>query len=142
MHDAEVRRAIYDLTIRSGSVPSAPEVASELGAIEADVLGAFRRLAEQRILVLQGDSILMAAPFSGVPTPFVVRTSSRSYYANCIWDALGVSPMLETDSAIFTKCPDCAEPLELTIRGTTLRGQGVVHFSVPAREWWADIVYT
>jgi len=133
MNDADVRREIYDLTIRTGSVPPA-------AAFDSDAL---RRLAEQRILVLDaGGNILMAAPFSGVPTPFVVRAGDRSYFANCIWDALGISPMLKIDSTIATSCPDCDQPLELTISGSALTGEGIVHFSVPAREWWNDIVFT
>lgn len=132
MNDADVRREIYDLTIRTGLVPSAV----------ADV-EAVRRLADQRIIVLDANgNILMAAPFSAVPTPFVVNATGKSYFANCIWDALGISPMLKTDSTIATGCPDCDEPLSLTIRDGELHGEGIVHFSVPAREWWNDIVYT
>lgn len=135
MNDAELRRAIYDLTIRSGRVPTA----AELG-VPAEAL---QRLAEQRIIVLnERNEIVMAAPFSGVPTPFVVRVEETSYYANCIWDALGVSPMLKKDSTVATACPDCDEPLELTVRGGEVIGDGVVHFSVPARHWWNDIVFT
>jgi hypothetical protein len=103
---------------------------------------AIRRLGAERILVLDGDRIRMAAPFSGVPTPFVVRTGDRSYYANCIWDALGISPMLKIDSTIETHCPDCAAPLSLAIVNEELFGDGVVHFAVPAIRWWEDIVYT
>lgn len=142
MTDADVRRAVYDLTIRNGSTPAAAGVAAELGVPESDVRDAFRRLADSRILVLDGDDIRMAAPFSGVPTPFVVRANGISYYANCIWDALGVSPMLKTDSVIETTCPDCAMPLELILRGDEVTGEGMVHFAVPAREWWNDIVFT
>ena len=143
MNDADVRRAIYDLTVRNGHTPSARETAAELGAAEPDVVEAFKRLAGERIIVLGAqDDILMAAPFSGVPTPFTVRAGGKSYYANCIWDALGVSPMLQTDSTISTACPDCAEPLELRVENGALTGEGIVHFSVPARQWWTDIVYT
>lgn len=143
MSDADVRRAIYDLTVRNGNTPSAGDVAAELGAAEGEIVDAFRRLAGERIIVLDANnSIVMAAPFSGVPTPFTVRVGEKSYYANCIWDALGVSPMLQQDSTISTACPDCDAPLELRVQNGTLTGEGIVHFSVPARQWWNDIVYT
>src|SRR5437667_11759339 len=32
-----------------------------------------------------------AAPFSAVPTAFPVKVGDRSYYGNCIWDALGIA---------------------------------------------------
>ncbi len=135
MTDADVRRELYDLTIRNGRVPAVADLTADRDAI--------RRLAEQRIIVLDANGeILMAAPFSAVPTPFVVRAGERSYFANCIWDALGISPMLKVDSTIATSCPDCDEPLELRIRDGALTGEGIVHFSVPAREWWTDIVFT
>lgn len=135
MHDADVRREIYDLTIRNGRVPAVADLTADRDAI--------RRLAEQRVIALDANGeILMAAPFSAVPTPFVVRAGERSYFANCIWDALGISPMLKIDSTIATSCPDCDQPLELTIGDGALTGEGIVHFSVPAREWWNDIVFT
>jgi hypothetical protein len=37
----------------------------------------------------------MANPFSAVPTPFLVRSGDRSWYGNCIWDALGIPAMLQ-----------------------------------------------
>ena len=135
MTDADVRREIYDVTIRTGRVPAVAELTADRDAI--------RRLAEQRVIVLDANGeILMAAPFSAVPTPFVVRAGERSYFANCIWDALGISPMLKIDSTIATSCPDCDEPLALTISDGALTGEGIVHFSVPARAWWDDIVFT
>ena len=143
MNDPDVRRAIYDLTVRNGNTPSARDVATELGTTENEIVDAFKRLAAERIIVLDAtDNILMAAPFSGVPTPFTVRVADQSYFANCIWDALGVSPMLQHDSTISTTCPDCDEPLALRIENGALSGEGIVHFSVPARQWWNDIVYT
>lgn len=143
MNNPDVRRAIYDLTVRYGNTPPAREVAAELGATESEVVDAFKRLASERIIVLDAtDNILMAAPFSGIPTSFTVRVADKSYYANCIWDALGVSPMLQQDSTISTTCPDCDEPLELRVENGALTGDGIVHFSVPARQWWNDILYT
>lgn len=142
MNDADVRRGVYDLTIRTGSTPAAAGLMAELGMRKSEVVDALHRLADQHILVLDGDTIRMAAPFSGVETPYVVRVGNKQYFANCIWDALGVSPMLKKDSTIETSCPDCREPLELSVRGDELIGEGVVHFSVPARKWWDDIVFT
>lgn len=135
MNDADLRREIYDVTIRTGRVPSAAQLGVSAEALQG--------LASQRIIVLDGrGEILMAAPFSAVPTPFVVRVGEIEYFANCIWDALGISPMFARDSTIATSCPDCDAPLELRVTGGELHGDGIVHFSVPAREWWNDIVFT
>ncbi len=85
----------------------------------------------------------MANPLSAVPTPFVVEVGERSYYGNCVWDALGVPAMLGRDGSVSTQCPDCAEPLKLAVRDRRLaRAEGLVHYAVPARHWWEDIGYT
>lgn len=142
MLDADVRRAIYDLIIRHGAVPTAARVATELGMSEDEVRQAFRRLAAQRIVVLDGDDIVMAAPFSGVPTDFIARTAQKTYFVNCIWDALGVSPMLKVDSVVETYCDDCDTAMRLIVSERRVEGEGVVHFAVPTRAWWQDIVFT
>src|SRR6186713_2429018 len=93
LFDVQVRQRIYDDMIERGFVPTAAQLAEGLGSSLADVRASFRRMKEGHILVLQeGDEeILMANPFSAVPTPFVVTIGERSWWGNCIWDALGIA---------------------------------------------------
>ena len=88
----------------------------------------------------------MAEPFSAVPTAFAVESGGRSWWGNCIWDALGIPAMLQRDAVIRSSCPDCGEAMTLEVRDGRLRGAalpaaGVVHYSVPAHRWWEDVVY-
>lgn len=143
--DARVRSHVYSVTIERGSPPLIAEVASALRLTPADVHAAFERLAAGRALVLQPDSgeILMAEPFSAVPTPFVVEVAGFSCYGNCIWDALGVAVMLKQEARIKTACGDCGLALQLCVAdGLVVGDAGVAHFAVPAREWWNDVVFT
>jgi hypothetical protein len=97
------------------------------------------------VLVLQNgsDEILMAAPFSSVPTPFVVRTSSQEYFANCAWDALGIPAMLREDAETVASCGCCGAAMSLTVEGGELvGGEGVIHFALPASRWWDNIAFT
>jgi hypothetical protein len=141
--DREIRLAVYRIVVADGLPPTAPVVAAELGVATADVEASLRRLADAHVFVLQPgtSSIWMAAPFSAVPTPFEVTVGERHYYANCIWDALGIPACLHVDARIDTSCPDCAEPMRLEIRDGALRdaADGVIHFAVPAAKWWEDI---
>jgi len=110
-----------------------------------EVSAAFQRLVAGRVLVLQPESgeILMANPFSAVPTPFLVQLDAYSCYGNCIWDALGVLAMLKTDGRIATSCPDCGTALEVRVaNGSVQATQGLIHFAIPALHWWDDIVFT
>ncbi len=141
--DDNIRHIVYDITMKEGAPPSAARVAEKVGDTPANVLASFRRLTENRMLVLQpGGEILMAGPFSAVPTPFQVTTSGFSTYGNCIWDALGIPAMLHSDAVIDTNCADCGEQAKIRIVNGVVTGSGFMHFVVPARLWWMHIVYT
>jgi alkylmercury lyase-like protein len=143
--DREVRRQVYDHTMSRLKPPLVVEIARAMGASEAQIRAAFQRLADAHILVLQNESgeILMANPFSAVPTPFLVHTERGDAWGNCIWDALGIPAMLDTDARIVTGCGDCNESMALEIKGQQLAsGEGIVHFSMPAKRWWDNIKFT
>ena len=142
--DGEVRRFVYQATIASGTVPLSAAVADALGAGADQVRASFERLAEAHVLVLQRDTreILMAMPFSAVPTPFVATVGATKYFANCAWDALGIPAMLGRDARIVTTCGCCTNAMTLDVAAGGLRGEGVVHFAVPARRFWDNIVFT
>ena len=138
-----VRVAVYEMTIASGSPPSRSELAERLGLDLAAVGESLERLASARALVLQAESreILMANPFSAVPTPYLVQVGERLYFGNCVWDGLGIPAMLGRSATIQTACACCGEAMVLEVRENLLPANGVVHFSLPACRWWDDIVY-
>jgi hypothetical protein len=143
--DREVRRVIYERFMTSGRAPAVAEVAQELSRSDEDVRGSFGRLATGRVVVLQegNGEILMANPFSAVPTPFLVEAGDRSWYGNCIWDALGIPAMLGEDARITTGCGDCSDAMVLRVEGGRLvEGEGLIHFAVPAARWWENIKFT
>lgn len=142
--DREVRRQVYDHTAKEGLPPTVAETAAALSAAPPDVRTSFRRLAEAHVLVLQqGGEILMAAPFSAVPTPFLVRAGGQTFYANCVWDALGIPAMLGLDADIEASCGCCGTAMALTVAaGSLVEGAGVAHFALPAARWWDNVVFT
>ena len=144
MKDYSVRAQVYEMTMRSGLPPKADEVARAMSTTRNAVAAAFERLATAHVLVLQPatNEILMANPFSAVPTPFRVKAGGVSAYGNCIWDALGIPAMLKRDAQILTSCADCGTAADIAVEANVVKGQGVLHFAVPAREWWNDIVFT
>jgi hypothetical protein len=143
--DAPLRQLIYDHTRTRGMPPTIGELAAASGDDAGSVRDALSRLADARIVVLQPQSgeLLMVPPFSAVPTPFVVETPHYHCFANCAWDALGVSVMLHEPVRIDGACGCCGEALRLTTaRDEPPEGDAVIHFAVPARRWWDDIVFT
>jgi hypothetical protein len=143
--DLQVRLAVYRWFAETGRRPSPEEVAGRAGAAVPDVLAAYARLREQRVLVLEPDgaSIRMAPPFSGVPTQHVVESDGVRYYANCAWDALGIPAALRRAGTVHSRCEESGEPfrLEVGVNGPA-PSDWLFHCLVPAAHWWDDIVFT
>ncbi|HUQ23782.1 MAG TPA: organomercurial lyase [Gaiellaceae bacterium] len=144
--DLRIRNHLYASFVRDGRAQTVSEAAAELDLPDRGVADAFRRLHDAHALVLQpdGDAIRMLNPFSAVETSYRVESGNRSWFANCAWDALGILGALHADGRVDAACPDCGEQLELEVRrGELIRGRELlVHFVVPARRWWDDIVFT
>lgn len=142
--DLELRNVTYRLFVELGRAPTRDEVASAIGIDDEAVRAGWQRLHDAHALVLDGaGDLLMANPFSAVPTSFRVEAAGRSWFGNCGWDALGIGAALHVDCSIHTTCPDCREPIEVPVRGgATPPSDAVFHVLVPAASWWNDIGFT
>jgi Alkylmercury lyase len=140
--DRDVRLHLYRAFLASGRPPTHRQTATAVGITPDDAAAAYRRLAEGHVIVLHPGTldVWMANPLSAVPTAFRVVAEGRSYFGNCVWDALGVLAMLHTDGHVDATCPDCREPLRLVVEAEALvEAEGIVHFGIPAGRWWEDI---
>ena len=143
--DVDLRNETYRLFVALGRAPSAEEVGDATGADAIDVRDGWRRLHDAHALVLDaaGREILMANPFSAVPTAFRVSAAGRWWYANCAWDAFGICAALDADGRIASSCPDCGKPIRIAVDGGEPHDESLVfHCLVPARRWWDDIGFT
>ena len=144
--DTTVKLYIYETIAQTTQPPTSAEAAKALNAAIEKVEAAFDRLHKKRLLVPEpGDPsrIRMAPPFSGVETSFRVRVKGKTYYANCVWDALGIPAALQADGGIEAADGHTGEPMTLTVReGKPLPQPCAIHFAVPAARWWEDIVHT
>jgi Alkylmercury lyase len=143
--DSNLRLAIYRFIARRGHVPSARELAQTLSRPEKAIRAGLQRLAGAHTIVLQRETpeILRAAPFWAVPTAFHVQSGKHSWWGSCVWDALGIPAMLGRDASITTACGCCDSAMTLHVRkGRLAAAGGVIHFAVPARRWYDNIVFT
>ncbi len=86
---------------------------------------------------------MMANPLCAVPTCYAVYVEQKMYFGTCAWDALGILAMLNANGVVETSCPCCGEGMTITIvNGHPLLTQGLIHFAIPARQWWENIVFT
>jgi hypothetical protein len=138
--DIATRNRTYQRFVELGRAPAPGEVGDP-----EEVLSAWRRLHDAHALVLNPatDELRMANPFSAVPTSYRVHAGGRWWYANCAWDAFGICAALHADGRVETSCPDCGEPIAVEVRDERPDDESlVVQCRGPARDWWADIVFT
>ena len=142
--DQDVRLHVFRRAAETAEVPKPDEIAAALGQPVPHVEDALRRLAAARLLVLAPGStnVWVAPPFCATPTDFRVEARGRTYWAVCVWDALGIAAALGADADVAANCGDCGEELRLGVRGGALTlAEGVVHFAVPAARWWDNIAF-
>ena len=143
--DREVRLFVFRQAADTGRVPKPDEIATALGRPQPEVEDAILRLAAARVWFLApGTANIWAAnPFCAVPSNFRVSALGRTYWGVCIWDALGISAALHADATVVARCGDCDEEIVLEVRdGALVRGEGIIHFAVPAIRWWENIAFT
>ena len=144
---ARVRDEVYRYFLDLQRAPLPAELATILDTRQLDIEQALEGLARRHAIVLIPAShyIWMANPFSGVATDFKVRAANKEWFANCIWDALGVVTLVGGDGTIQTHCPDCSASMEVRVKRSDVEADDAdacVHFLVPAAKWWDSIGHT
>lgn len=142
--DNSLRLYTYRHIVATGKVPALAQAAAGMSSSEAAVRAAYCRLSESHAFMLtESGELWRTAPFSAVPTPFPVESGGHTYYANCIWDALGIPAMLGQDAIIPASCACCNLAMTLQVEaGSLLPHKGLIHVAVPARRWYEDVVFT
>jgi hypothetical protein len=143
--DLTLRTAVYRHFASTGHSPTLHAMCDVVGAPSEVVKDSYRRLYAKRMLVPSDDftSILMAPPFSGVPTQHHVTVNETEYFANCAWDSFGIVTALGGTGDVRSRCEQTLEPLalHLTPEGPPA-SRWLFHCVVPAADWWNDIVFT
>ena len=142
--NTRLRLFVYRHLLRHEKSPTVAEMAKGLASSIPKVCAGLARLSESHAFMLQENGELWrAAPFSCIPTAFPVTAGKRSWFANCIWDALGIPAMLGKDAHIAASCGCCNLDMPIEVKdGKLLSGKGLIHIAVPARDWYKDVVFT
>ncbi len=143
--DLTIRHFIYQYLVREARPPSTLETAEAFNLTESEAKTAYQRLHDHHFLFLDPGTtnIRMANPFSAIPTKFKVQIGQVSYWANCAWDMLGIPAALQKDAVIEAVYEDTQERATLTVTDGQVQHQdGVVHFPLPVRQWYDDLILT
>ena len=140
--DRVVRSSVFGSLVGGSHDVTPSEIALSTGLAVDAVAESFGRLSDEHRLVLASDSerVVMAHPFSAVPTGYRAEIGERAWLANCAWDAFGILALLGDGKAIAS--PPGRSELVWTVRGGLVDPEGVVHFVVPAERFWDDIGFT
>ena len=144
--DEAVRRFVYEYVVEHGVAPTPDLIAGQFSLPLAEVKQALLRLTEAHAVMVaepQSCDLWRVAPFSAVPTAFEVRAGENRWWANCIWDGLGILSALGKDGEVLTSCPCCNYAMTMSVKGGKLEPpEGAIHFLLPVRDWYQDVVFT
>ena len=140
--DRAVRTAVFELLVTGSKDPTPSELAVTTGLAVDAVAASLNRLSVEHRLVLSvdRDRVVMAHPFSSVPTDYQSQIGDRVWWANCAWDAFGILALLG-DGRVVATSPGQPESV-WTVNDGSVAPDGLVHFVVPARQFWDDIGFT
>lgn len=147
MHDEDlaIRHYIYDHFVQYATAPAVAVVAQEFGTNQEQMAAIFRRLHDRLFFFLKPGTtdILMANPFSAVPTSFQVQVRDKNYWANCAWDMLGIPAALDEDATINARYMGDGAAVNIQVKnGSVQNPGGIVHFALPFQRWYDDLVLT
>lgn len=143
--DLKTRYHLYQFFVARGRAPTYSELAPHLNAEAESVRSSFHKLHERHMIFLQPgtDDIQMANPFSAIPTPFRVTAGSKTWWANCAWDCLGIAAALNLDVEIEASHSDTKGAIELRVEHGAVDGENLlIYFPLPCRHWYDDLVFT
>lgn len=145
MTNASLHHAVIEFVIERGFAPDSDELADRLEAAVEEVERGLLGLQDYHGVVLHPGStrIWVVHPFSTAPTNFVVKAGRRQWWAPCAWCALGVAALVEGDVSIVTTLGAEGEQVTVAVKSGQVEATGyVVHFPVPMRRVWDDVIYS
>ncbi len=145
MNDSGLHHLVISRFLETERPPTIRDIASHFGCDETEARRGLRALAGNHGVVLhpQSDEVWVAHPFSAAPTTFVVRSGARRWWGNCAWCSLGVAHLAGGTATIETRLGALDEPVTIRIvNGTLLDTNYVVHFPIPMRHAWDNVIYT
>ncbi|CAG0949198.1 hypothetical protein ANRL3_00106 [Anaerolineae bacterium] len=141
----DIRVFVYQHFASTTRPPTIDETAIRFQINVEQAAMAYQELNRRHALFLEPGThtIRMANPFSAVPTRFLVHARGNTYWANCAWDALGIPAALNCDATIETRCAETEQPITLKVQNNQVFSQDErIHFQIPFRHWYDDLVFT
>src|SRR5688572_23839686 len=124
--------------------PSIDQLTAQFGQPREAVIAALKALQEYHGVVLHPASseIWVIHPFSTAPTNFWVQSPKGSWWANCAWCSSGIAALVGGEATITTTLGGEAHRATVHIEeGKLLDDDLLVHFPIPMRRVWDNVIY-
>ena len=141
----DIRAFVYRHFADTTHAPNVDETAAAFALTHEEAASAYAALHERHAFYLTPGThdILIANPFSNIETPFRVHAGGKAYFANCSWDSLGIPAALHTDADVEAVCAQSGASISLHVRNAEVFDSDVlVHFLLPFKQWYEDLVRT
>lgn len=140
-----IRLFVYEFVLQFDRCPTLNEIAEQAGLTPLATQDVLERLEDYSAIVLspRSPNLWLVDPFAALPTPYPVIAGEHRWYGMCVWDALGILALAGADGRAPTRCPVSGVELELRVdRGVLAPTTAIVHFAVPAADWWKHLGFT
>jgi mercury(II) reductase len=132
------RVALLQLYVEHGRAPAIAAIANRAGFGEAAVPPLLDELRRRDLVVLDGERIVGAYPFTDQDRGHQVTLDGRVLNAMCAVDALGIGAMTDRDVSIASSCRHCGAPIRIT---TQDRGRMLADVEPWTAVMWQSIRY-
>ena len=144
--DWQIRHYIYQTFVEATQPPTVERSAKHFVASANEIRQAYQRLHNHHHIFLEPNTtqIRMANPFSAVETRYQVQVEDRMYWANCVWDSLGIAAALKLDADIMAHDLLTDDIITYAVRDRVLEAPDnlLTHFALPVRRWYDDLIQT
>ncbi|KFG81369.1 putative transmembrane protein [Metarhizium anisopliae] len=145
MDHSSLHEFIISSFLKNQRPPTVGDIATRFESDATTARQGLRALADYHGVVLhpQSDEVWVAHPFSAAPTTCIVTSGHRKWWGNCAWCSLGVMHLAGGTSTLATRTGAIGDEVSVTVRdGQLLDTDFVIHFPVPMRHAWDNVIYT
>jgi mercury(II) reductase len=133
-----VRVALLQLYTEGGRAPTLGALAERTGLNGTVISPQIEELGRRDLVVLDGERITAAYPFTDRDTGHRVTLDGRALNAMCAVDALGIGAMIDRDVAIASCCRHCGTPIQIT---TQDQGRALAQTEPTTAVMWQSVRY-
>jgi hypothetical protein len=144
-----VRYYIYRYFIENSKAPVLEDIMIIFNRTKSEIIKILNELEElHHLKLVPGVSrILMAWPFSNIPTQYIISTESgKNYYANCAWDSIAFHIILNQSIKITAFCYHCDHSINISVSNNKIIKENptttIINFSKPIAQWMDNVIDT